>query len=176
MPRGLGDNPLKREKKTRRTASQQRPFSAADVSGSVSAASTAPIPDDAADASSSSRSYNDVFFHRRFESSPAANSTPEQVAVEESEPAPATAPIAAAEAAVAAPAVPEAITPSTSEPQPEIHLSAPEPILPIEAPAPEPAAVQEPVHVAEQVPSAEAAPQKEKSGFLGRILGKFRKS
>lgn len=175
MPRGLGDNPLKREKKTRRTASQQR-ASVADVPGSVSVASTAPVPDGTAGMSSNSRSYNDVFFHRRFEGSPAANSAPELIAVEESDPAPATAPIAAAEAALAAPAIPEAIAPSTPEPQPEIHLAAPEPILPIEALGPEPVAVQEPVHVAEQAPSAEVAPQKEKSGLLGRIFGKFRKT
>jgi hypothetical protein len=174
MPRGLGDNPLKREKKVRKAASHRRSPAAPGASGSVSMASATPVSDGSADVSSSSTSYNDVFFQRRPESSPAANSVPAEVAVQEAEPVAPAAPIAAADAVSTEPAFPEVIASAAPEPQVEVHAMPVEPDLsPVMA---SPAPVPEPVPVAEQSPVPPVAVHEEKTGFFGRIFGKFRKS
>jgi hypothetical protein len=68
LPRGLGENPLKREKKrTRRTAS-----AVLVTVPTVDAAAETVATETVQDAGASSRSYNDVFFQRRPEEADAS--------------------------------------------------------------------------------------------------------
>jgi hypothetical protein len=177
LPRGLGDNPLKREKKSRRAGAQDATTNAAASSG----------PDARSDvtmgvtetesvyaSSSSSRSYNDVFFHRRPENSgAAANSVPE---TSHSDGSSASAPIAAAEA-FSTPGTPEmaaiAVEPAS------LDVVAATPVsTPVLIAEPAPVAITAPEINSAPQPSIfveTASPQEAKSGFFGRIFGRLRK-
>lgn len=188
MPRGLGDNPLKKERKTRRSTAQAVPISATPVSPSDFADST--VGQDGAQASSSSsRSYNDVFFQRRPDNSgAAANGIHEEPRSEDSG---TTAPIAAAQASPIS-ALPEVTASAVTEPAPaEVAVAPPTsssfaPPEPVPAPSAIPESVPEaksvpdqpvaqPVQTPQPAPAVQTAPTEEKTGFFGRIFGKLRK-
>ena len=179
MPRGLGDNPLKKQRRQRHAASQASPATATPASPSET--QTEPSQDNAQVSSSSSRSYNDVFFQRKPESSgAAANGVHEEVHMDE----PVTgAPIAAAQPAPV-PALPEVSASSVSEPAPTgVPVSSPgSQSSPTVESAPQPFVAPEqpketPTERAAQPENQdETAPlQENKGGFLGRIFGRLRK-
>jgi hypothetical protein len=205
MPRGLGDNPLKREKRTRR-AGTQTAYVVPALESPPDLQADAVAPESIHASSSSSRSYNDVFFMRRPEDSgAAANGAHETTSFDASS---GTAPIAAAQAPDL-PDVPEASPSPSLEPAPveiaAIDVAAPiatpietPPVVDIAAPtevpfevsasspAPEEAApgpsvaVETPPAVQASQPiqpesADQADSQEEKSGFFGRIFGKLRK-
>jgi len=194
LPRGLGDSPLKREKKARRAGVQGTTADVASSNGpgSPSYLSTGtPSQDRVHASSSSSRSYNDVFFQRRPEnSSVATNDIHEELRADDSS---TTAPIAAALATPTL-ALPEAAASSVLEAIPADVVSSPLAFAPSVAqePVPEtsvapeyvPKANAAPEHAeappakgtAQQQPSTETTPSQEaKSGFFGRIFGRLRK-
>ena len=160
MPRGLGDNPLKRER-----ASRRKPRAADEVRASEASAVQPPgetlSAGVAGDHSTSSRSYNDVFFQRIPEAEAAAAPVP---AIEE--------------VTVAAPA-PETV--SLPEPAVTTTMALSETVVPagplatVEvAPAPPPVTEASPAAVEQQTTPVQA--QQQKSGFFGRVFGRFRKS
>lgn len=174
MPRGLGDNPLKKERKAKRASAHAAPEGAPEAATGIPANATAPESVHAA--SSSSRSYNDVFFQRRPENSgAAANSVSEEV--HSADPAP----IAAAQAAPIS-ILPEVAASAVLDEAPAEVLATPDPApaaiaetIAEPSAAPEPAAIQA-EHEVQPENSADSVSQQEvKSGFFGRILGRFRK-
>jgi hypothetical protein len=193
LPRGLGDSPLKREKKLRHSSSR-RSHAGTETAAAPELGSSVPRGTNVSEVQAlSSRSYNDVFFQRRPDI-PAADTVQEahlearadvpfESQVETPIETPVAAPIEVATAPVEAITVPDftAVTEAAalvaSEQVPSVE-AAPLEASPVEVapapvvePAPEAAAVQaEPSHVAE----TSQQPEK-KAGFLGRIFGKWRK-
>jgi hypothetical protein len=183
LPRGLGDNPLKREKKLRRSSS--RPARSGPSAPATDQASGLPVgiagPGDA-HTSATTASYNDVFFHRRPEelaSGPAivpeaTHEVHEETHIEPPVEAPVTAPV---------PAAPDPVT----EVLPVQAFDAPTPVpvetvqptvaIPAESPADHPAeAPSAPAALDESQPAPAVAADAEKKGFFGRIFGKWKKS
>jgi len=179
MPRGLGDNPLKEKKRARRTGTRtphtavgsESPVDSPAVSGQESVQAS----------SSSSRSYNDVFFQRLPENpGVAANSAPEEIRPDESS---AAAPIAGS-TAVDAQSIPEVAASAVLEQAPfeaipaataPATFTSPEPSPAVEI-APEPALSSLAVAIAQPAPSPGTAPQQEaKTGFFSRIFGRRHK-
>ena len=173
MPRGLGDNPLKRERKARRGIQQTVHLETPPVIEQT------PPPADSVGIDSleeqsepSSRSYNDVFFQRRPDDLPVAGTVSPNLEsspsfVEVVSPTQETALEAAAE--VIPPPVPESL-----QAQPEPVLQADVSPAPV-AVSPQAAVVTEAVAEVPATPRPEQ-PQEHKSGFFGRFLSKLRKS
>ena len=169
MPRGLGDNPLKRERKARRGIHQ------AVHMETVPSAEQTPPPADSVGLDSledqskpPSRSFNDVFFQRRPEDIPGPDIVPQDVAA-----VPVPADVVASPLEVITEPAPEFTAPAVSESPP----LEPEPTPPAEV-SPQPIEVSPQVPVVAEVPAPPKQEQSEehKSGFLGRFFSKFRKS
>lgn len=191
MPRGLGDNPLKREKKLRRSSSRasragpsglttnQNPTLPAGISG----------PGDT-HASPATTSYNDVFFHRRPEDSTStATNVPEVIHEETHVEAPAdvhpevpveTAPAVEVTPVEAAPApVTETVPAAVIDTPAPVAVESIQPVAesPVES-APVPLVESSTEAVVKETPQtlAPVASVEEKKGFFGRIFGKWKKS
>lgn len=175
MPKGLGDNPLKREKKLRRSSSRpstSAPFTASTAQGPVLPAGIS-APRDAY--ASPAASYNDVFFHRRPEEpAPSVTIVPETAHEETHVDAPVVAPVESAPAAI-----PEVVPTETFDPPAPVPVEIIQPVVavPIES-APEHSEESSPVAIVQETasPPAPVAAADEKKGFFGRIFGKWKKA
>jgi hypothetical protein len=175
LPRGLGDNPLKKERKTKRASAHAAPLGAPEAATGVSASVSA--PESVHVASSSSRSYNDVFFQRRPENSgAAANGISEEVhsadpaSIAAVEPAPISILPEVAASAVLDEAPAEVM--ATPDPAPLTHTET----VAEGTPAPVPPVLFQAENAVHPENSADnVSAQEVKSGFFGRILGRFRK-
>jgi hypothetical protein len=137
LPRGLGEDPLVRQKKVRRRASAQSTVlaPASDDSGNVSPVQTAVQAGTVVDVSSSQlTSYNDVFFRKRSESSiVVVSSDPNHDAA-----APETANLAVAQFVTVEPVAAECFLPEPIATVPIMTTPAVEtPVVSIVAPAPD---------------------------------------
>jgi hypothetical protein len=168
LPRGLGDDPLSRQRKNaaakRSGASTAAPTAVSPIDDSLIVSSTAqPSVQNIAEAPSSSAastssSYNDVFFQKRDGTASAVTTAVATQDVVVTEPAP-------------APVVAAPLQPSLSQ---EEHAA--EIAIPAE-PTPAIAAVHEipaPDLVQTQTP-AQVQPEPQKGGFFSRVFGKLRK-
>ncbi|MDA4136294.1 MAG: hypothetical protein OK449_04755 [Thaumarchaeota archaeon] len=181
MPRGLGDNPLKKEKRARRVGARGNAVSATGPESPSYVSTDVAGPETIEASSQGSRSYNDVFFQRRPENFvPAENSAPEEVHAIDS----GTAAHATVAELVSSPVLPEAAVFTSTERVPIDEVA--------ETPAPVPVAVAESVpqiqaapqlvesppvnNVAQPLTPAQPAPREEaKTGFFGRIFGRLHK-
>lgn len=205
MPKGLGDNPLKRERKRSRHTSLQpkgrqlspAPYEASPLTTpSVEASPGSPsLEGSSSVAVPGSRSYNSVFFERRSDVAPSPPTGVTETATLDA-PAPAVPEVPvttvvpeAATQDLPVPEVPE--VPEVHEVEPPVDVVSVAPIAPTEvtpqtiseAPAVE---VAPPVESPAVTPSATPAPiasapapvhePERKSGFFGRFFGKFKKS
>ncbi|MDA4121860.1 MAG: hypothetical protein OK456_01615 [Thaumarchaeota archaeon] len=172
MPRGLGEDPLSRKRRTRSSrtgsaASSPLPGSAVpDGAAPGSVLPTAQTPFQGSAASS----YNEVFFHRR-ESQGEAQPTPSAPAdtvgdAESFAPQEQTIVTSAVDLQQTAPSELGSVSPS------EATVEVSTPILPIEAP---PLAVEPELVQANATQQLSAQPAPEKRGFLSRFFGKLRK-
>lgn len=183
MPRGLGEDPLSRQRKgSKRFAAQSASASHSSQSASAVATEQGPPQGAVVDASSSRpASYNDVFFRKRSEgaavaSGSGASQEPSDLTVSPSAAAqqpvpgveasalPESEPAEAMSAAPAAPSVPIA-APEAHHVQQDAQFSAP--------------VVQSTEAAANPPPADEKAdggnPTPQQGGLLKRIFGKFRK-
>jgi len=181
LPRGLGDNPLKKEKRVRRVGARANAASATGPESPSYVSADVAGPETVDTSSSGSRSYNDVFFQRRPENFvPGENSTPEEIHTVDSG---TTTPAAVAES-ISAPILPEVAVFTSTERAPIDAVA--------ETPAPAPVTVVAPVlqhevapervepppvnNVAQPQTPTEPAPREEaKTGFFGRIFGRLHK-
>jgi hypothetical protein len=180
LPRGLGDNPLKKEKRVRRVGARANAASATGPESPSYVSADVAGPETVGTSSSGSRSYNDVFFQRRPENFvPVENSTPQEIHIVDS----GTTTTAAAES-VSAPVLPELAVFSSTErapidavaetPAPAAVIVA-EPVPQLEA-APERVESPPANNVAQPQTPTEPAPREQaKTGFFGRIFGRLHK-
>jgi hypothetical protein len=191
LTRGLGDSPLKKRERGRR-ATQKVVHADSSPEGSQENASTE-SPNTAlgevTQAVPTTTSYNDVFFQRRPEvtSDTAATDTDTAGASEVSTAREVVGPTAVTPVVSAVPvetlaaveSPPEAVIAPTSletPPRPEEPAPAPQVAEVVEVAPPAPTHVAPAAPQATEVQTVRDTAPEQKSGFFGRIFGKFKKS